>query len=151
MANNPYVNKVELADGTTLIDISNDTVVDNKILYGYTAHNASGAEITGSIQSDAGTTVTPTRQVQTVSVNGKYMTGNITVNEIPNTYYLLTEVYPIGSLYATESSSDNPATILGFGTWIKYAPADLDWNDTDLDWNNTVGVTSGIYVWKRTA
>ena len=61
------------------------------------------------------------------------------------------ELYPVGSLYATESSSDNPATILGFGTWTKYAPADLNWNDTDLDWNNTVGVTSGIYVWKRTA
>lgn len=61
------------------------------------------------------------------------------------------ELYPVGSLYATESSTDNPATILGFGTWTKYAPADLTWNDTDLDWNNTIGVTDGIYVWKRTA
>lgn len=49
MANNPYVNKVELADGTTLMDISSDTVAADKILDGYTAHRADGAAITGNI------------------------------------------------------------------------------------------------------
>ena len=86
-------------------------------------------------------------------------TGDVTLISGTVEDYLLTiqspgtamQLYPVGSLYATESSTDNPATILGFGTWIKYAPADLNWNDTDLDWNNTIGVTSGIYVWKRTA
>lgn len=51
MASNPYVNKVELADGTTLIDLTGDTVAANKMLYGYTAHDASGAEVTGSIEN----------------------------------------------------------------------------------------------------
>ena len=49
MASNPYVNKVQLADGTTLIDLTGDTVAADKILYGYTAHGASGASITGSV------------------------------------------------------------------------------------------------------
>lgn len=45
---NQYVNKVDLADGTVLIDISGDTVESGKLLAGYTAHDASGAEITGT-------------------------------------------------------------------------------------------------------
>lgn len=48
MASNPYVNKVEYG-GSTLIDLTQDTVAADKILYGYTAHDASGASVTGSI------------------------------------------------------------------------------------------------------
>ena len=57
MATNPYVNKVEYA-GTTLIDLTSDTVTAASMLNGVTAHSASGALVTGSIasQSDSGTT-----------------------------------------------------------------------------------------------
>ena len=213
MANNPYVNKVELADGTTLIDLTSDTVEAGKMLSGYTAHDKSGATVTGSIANKSSSDlqlmglmmvapagyyaqdgtktisaitvstneelhvinggdidVTTWQQGSNVSVtsyseenphiillNGEWNTftpsssGTYYGKVVVNTANLMQEVYPVGSLYATESSSDDPATILGFGTWTKYAPADLNWNDTDLDWNNTVGVTSGIYVWKRTA
>lgn len=30
-------------------------------------------------------------------------------------------IYPIGSLYFNASNSQNPATLLGFGTWVNYA------------------------------
>lgn len=49
MANNPYVNKVQLADGSSLIDLTSDTVTANKLLAGETAHDKSGAKITGSV------------------------------------------------------------------------------------------------------
>ena len=49
MANNPYVNKVDLADGTVLIDLTSDTVAAGKMLSGTTAHDASGAAITGTM------------------------------------------------------------------------------------------------------
>ena len=48
MAQNPYVNKVQTADGRVLIDISSDTVTPSTLLSGTTAHDASGAEIEGS-------------------------------------------------------------------------------------------------------
>lgn len=48
MANNPYVNKVQLADGTSLIDLTSDTVTADKLMQGYTAHDASGTIITGT-------------------------------------------------------------------------------------------------------
>jgi len=46
MANNPYINKVEYG-GNTLIDLTSDTVDAAHLAYGYTAHAASGAPITG--------------------------------------------------------------------------------------------------------
>ena len=55
MANNPYVNKVVYGNNT-LIDLSSDTVTADKVLTGYTAHDASGASITGT----AGASVTGT-------------------------------------------------------------------------------------------
>jgi len=224
MANNPYVNKVELADGTVLIDLTSDTVASGKLLYGETAHGPDGAAVTGSIptktgsdltangdtvtvpagyyassatkavdsgsttqnaptvntstgvvtatatvtagyqsadtksntlqlSTEAGGTTTPTRSEQTLCAAGKYTLGAIKVAAIPASYYTLAEVFPVGSLYATETSTDDPATILGFGTWTKYAPAPLNWEDLeDTAWNSVVGVvSSGIYVWKRTA
>lgn len=55
MANNQYVNKV-IFGGDTLIDISTDTVTAAKVLSGYTAHDKSGAPITGSCTYDSNTT-----------------------------------------------------------------------------------------------
>lgn len=49
MANNPYVNKV-VYGGNTLIDLTEDTVTPEVMLAGYTAHDASGEEIEGSIE-----------------------------------------------------------------------------------------------------
>ena len=49
MANNSYNNKIQLSDGTVLIDLTNDTVEADKVLEGFTAHNASGEAITGTM------------------------------------------------------------------------------------------------------
>ena len=49
MANNPYVNKVQLADGTTIIDISSDTVTAADVSVGVTFHLGTGATGTGTL------------------------------------------------------------------------------------------------------
>ena len=41
--------KVQLADGTVLVDLTADTVTAGKLVAGETAHDASGASITGSL------------------------------------------------------------------------------------------------------
>ena len=51
MANNPYNSKVQLADGTVLIDLTGDTIAADKLLAGVTAHDKSGAPITGTVSS----------------------------------------------------------------------------------------------------
>ena len=50
-----YNSKIMLADGTVLLDISEDTVVANKLLDGFTAHKANGEPITGTCPFDADT------------------------------------------------------------------------------------------------
>lgn len=42
-------NKVQLSDGTVLIDLTSDTVSADKLLSGYTAHNKAGTPITGNV------------------------------------------------------------------------------------------------------
>lgn len=150
MANNPYVNKVQLANGRTLIDLTSDTVSAAKMLYGYTAHDASGAAVTGTIQDMAGQTVTPTRSAQTIATNGKHMTGDIVVAAIPNTYYTAEEalelLFPVGSIYISTSSS---APAFG-GTWrevlVKQTLAQFKTGERDC----VSGENSGnIHYWQR--
>ncbi len=49
MANNANVNKVSY-NNNTLIDLTSDTVTPEVLLAGYTAHDKSGAVISGSIE-----------------------------------------------------------------------------------------------------
>lgn len=59
MASNPNVNKVVYGNDT-LIDLTEDTVTADKILQGYTAHDRSGAGITGTYVAPATPTdITP--------------------------------------------------------------------------------------------
>lgn len=152
MASNPYKNKVALADGTVLIDLTSDTVAADKMLSGYTAHGHDGAVVTGSIQSDGGTTVTPTRQQQTVSVSGKYMTGNIVVAAIPNTYYTMEEamalMFPVGSIYISTSST---APSFG-GTWVevKVKQTLAEFKNGEAHYAEGQSTTN-LHYWKRTA
>lgn len=46
---NPYVNKVQLADGTTILDISSDTITAADVSVGVTFHLGSGATGTGTL------------------------------------------------------------------------------------------------------
>ena len=48
MAINPYINKV-VYESTTLIDLTADTVTASDMLSGVTAHDASGAVVTGTM------------------------------------------------------------------------------------------------------
>ena len=43
------VNKVAFANGTVLIDLTSDTVTASSVLAGVTAHDKSGAKITGTL------------------------------------------------------------------------------------------------------
>lgn len=53
-------------------------------------------------------------------------------------------MYPVGSLYINTTDSTNPATLLGFGTWIAYAagrvPVGIDSTQVEFD---TIGETGG--------
>lgn len=56
MANNPYKNKI-IYNGQTLIDLTGDTVVADKLIEGYTAHDAAGRPITGTAPQGSGSAI----------------------------------------------------------------------------------------------
>lgn len=78
---NQYKNKV-IYNGTTLIDISGDTITANDLAYGVTAHDKSGAPITGSSTYDADTSdadavASEILNTKTAYVNGSKLTGSM--------------------------------------------------------------------------
>lgn len=84
MASNQYVNKV-VYDGTTLIDLTSDTVAAAYLLKNYTAHDKSGAPITGICEYDSDTTdanasASEILSGKTAYVNKVKLTGSMTNN-----------------------------------------------------------------------
>lgn len=52
-------NKVQLSDGTVLLDLTGDTVTPQTLLSGVTAHNAAGERIAGAVVTAPASTTTP--------------------------------------------------------------------------------------------
>lgn len=78
---NQYVNKV-VVNGITKIDLTGDTIAANKLLSGYTAHDHTGAGITGtctfdSDTSDANATADTILNSKTAYVAGQKVTGSM--------------------------------------------------------------------------
>lgn len=105
-------NKI-IVDGTTLIDVTGDTVTADSLLSGYTAHDASGTAILGTASGGTPTlqtkseTYTPTETAQTdaIAADNGYDgldTVNITVGAISSTY--------VGSGITQRTSSDLSAS-----------------------------------------
>lgn len=80
---NEYVSKVVLSNGTTLVDLTGDTITAADLLTGVTAHDKSGAPITGSCSYDSDTTndtatVSEILSGKTAHARGALLTGTMT-------------------------------------------------------------------------
>lgn len=84
MPDNLYNNKVVLADGTVLIDLTGDTVTAQKLLYGYTAHGADGAPVTGQCRYDADTSDANATQDHILTGKSAYVNGSKVNGTMPN-------------------------------------------------------------------
>ena len=85
MANNEYVNKVVLAGGNTLIDLTSDTAIAADVASGKYFHLASGQRVQGtntydSDTTDANATASEILSGKTAYVNKNKITGGMTNN-----------------------------------------------------------------------
>lgn len=83
MANNTYVNKV-IFGNDTLIDLTSDTVTAGDILSGKTAHDKSGAPITGECTYDSDTTDADASASEILYGQTAYVNKNKLVGTMPN-------------------------------------------------------------------
>ena len=80
---NEYASKVVLSNGTTIIDLTGDTITAADLLTGVTAHDKSGATITGSCSYDSDTSddtaaVSEILSGKTAHARGALLTGTMT-------------------------------------------------------------------------
>lgn len=115
MPDTKYVSKV-VYFGDTLIDLTNDTVEPSKILKGFTAHDKSGAPITGTSTFDADTkdataTAAEILKTKTAYVKGTKVTGTMPNNGAVEGYISdKTQPYTIPAGYHDGSGSVGIAT-----------------------------------------
>lgn len=70
--------------GNTLIDLTADTVIADKILSGYTAHGADGEKITGTCTFDANTQDATAAAAEILKDKTAYNKGNKVTGTMPN-------------------------------------------------------------------
>ena len=78
-----YVNKI-IYNGTTLIDLTSDTVTADKILSGYTTHDKSGALITGSNTYDSDTSSDTAAVAEILATKTAHARGSQLTGTMPN-------------------------------------------------------------------
>ena len=84
MAENQYNSKIVLASGEVLMDLTQDTVVADKLLKGFTAHGKDGAPITGSCEFDADTGDATAGAAEILAGKTAYVTGSKVTGTMPN-------------------------------------------------------------------
>ena len=83
MASNQYANKV-IYGSTVLIDLTADTVTPEKILTGFTAHDQSGAAITGTCAFDVASGDATVQVAEMLTGKTAYARGTKLTGTMPN-------------------------------------------------------------------
>lgn len=84
MANNEYVNKVGLADGTILIDLTSDTAEAADVATGKYFHLKSGQRVAGASTKDSDTTDANATASEILSGKTAYVNKNKITGSMPN-------------------------------------------------------------------
>ena len=81
---NEYVSKVVLSNGTTLIDLTGDTITAADLLTGKTAHGKDGAPITGTCSYDSDTSDDTAAVGEILSGRTAHARGALLTGTMPN-------------------------------------------------------------------
>ena len=144
-------NPLKIVTGTEINDEFNAIQVANN-----SKANSNSPALTGvpiSTTASVGTSTTQIATTNFVTLAGDViktayeaadtvLTDNLAtaVTDITTAFQLL---YPVGSVYMNASNAANPATLMGFGTWVAFGagrvPVGLDSGDIDFDTGEETG------------
>lgn len=94
-----YKNKI-IFGGETLIDLTSDTVDASHLGYGYTAHDKSGAPITGTNTFDADTSDADATASQILATKTAYVNGSKITGSMPNRGAVVGSIDTLSSTYS---------------------------------------------------
>lgn len=141
MADTKYVNKF-VYFGETKFDISADTVTPDKLLKNYTAHDKSGAPITGNCTFDSDTTDATIAVAEMLSGKTAYARGTKLTGTMPNVGSQVAEISTAtGSITISQGYHDGSGKVkISEEEQAKLIPANIRENVTIL---GVVGTMSG--------
>ena len=164
MATNQYINKVNLIDGTPLIDLTDATATADKILSPYTAYGATGEKLTGTAeQRTVGGTLTDTSTTSlseaaaSISFTGLadeptsfVVTSNANLATGASPYKTATVVYDGTNLHGQtiRNTSDAQVTYDGSGFSMSYSSGTLTITGTNA--NFQANRYSLVYTYRGT-
>lgn len=159
------VNKVQKADGTTLIDLTNDTVDANSLLQGVTAHDRSGAQIQGLVVVAPidDTTTSPNKVWSSEKVNSNMgVLSNLSTTNKTNLVNAINEVKENGIAPHLIISSETGSTVTisngtitltptetgSTGVWESNVPKFDIWTITSVKDGSTATITINVDIAK---
>ena len=139
---NPFKINELITAVNSLVDSEGSSTPDNLSI---TQNSSSNLQAVGIINQNATTTAIKTwtgtkAQYDAITIKDNNILYHITDDEsdiYDRVSGVINRIYPIGSIYLTVSS-DNPATLLGLGTWQKVASGRVL---QGADTNHTAGTT----------
>lgn len=151
----PLVSNAEIVRVTAIAD---DVFTITRHQEGSTAQNiAVGYQIAASLTAKTITDIeSAVLALQAVTVNGHPLSGAVTVtkgdvglgnadntDDATKQLAFLQAAYPVGSIYINASSSTNPGTLLGFGTWAAFGAGQTLFGKAPSGTFSTIGATGG--------
>jgi len=138
---------IKILDLTTATEITETTDYIPVVDTSDTAQDSTGTTKKATVRKLLGDRVLPDTIVgttETQTLTDKTLSTGSVIDANVNVVEVLKKAYPIGSVYINASNSTNPASLLGFGTWVAFGAGKvmvgLDAGDTSFD---TVGETGG--------
>lgn len=150
---NEYVSKVVLSNGTTLIDLTGDTVTAADVLSGVTTHGKDGAPITGTCTYDSDTSedtaaVGEILSGKTAHARGALLTGTMTNNgAVTGTISTVSGQYTVPQGYHDGSGKVGIAS----AEQDKLIPQNIRQGVTILGVQGTMSGSEGVNAQSKTA
>ena len=128
-----YANAAKLATTSTGASVTGDLAVSNDATVGNDLTVTNDAIISNDLTVSNDATIAGDLNV----------TGTITASAFSG-------IYPVGSIYINATDGTNPATLLGFGTWVAFGagrvPVGFDSTDTSFDTAEETGGSKDAIV-----